>query len=164
MARRISLIEEECRGGRALRGEYRTPGLLQAPTRGAIFQPMGLVHVTGRVTALTKRRFFETEFLVDTGALNCMAPASAFRKIGVRPEGKEVFELANGTTAEYAYAFARLSFMGAETVTRFIFGPEGVEPLLGVVALGDAAIGVDPVTRTLKRMSAKPLKVVGPPR
>lgn len=113
---------------------------------------MGLVHVTGRVSALGKRRFFEADFLVDTGALNCMAPASAFRKIGVRAEGKEVFEL------EYPYAFVRLSFMGAETVTRFVFGPEGSEPLLGVVALEDAGIGVDPVSRTLKKMTAKPLK------
>ena len=46
---------------------------------------------------------------MDPGALNCMA--SALEKIGVLPEGKEVFELANRTA-----------------------------------------------TRTLKRMSAKPLK------
>ena len=120
---------------------------------------MGLVHVTGRVSALGKRRFFEAEFLVDTGALNCMAPASAFRKIGVRAEGKEVFELASREAVEYPYAFVRLSFMGAETVTRFVFGPEGTEPLLGVVALEDAGIGVDPVSRTLKKMTSKPLKV-----
>ena len=119
---------------------------------------MGLVHVTGKVTALGKRRSFEAEFLVDTGALKCMAPSSALKRIGVRIEGKEVFELANGETLEYPYGFARLSFMGAETVTRMIFGPEDAEPLLGVVALEDAGIGVDPVTRTLKRMAAKPLK------
>jgi hypothetical protein len=51
-----------------------------------------------------------------------------------------------------------LAFLGAETVTRFVFGPEESEPLLGVVALEDAGIGVDPVSRTLKRMAAKPLK------
>jgi clan AA aspartic protease len=119
---------------------------------------MGLVHVTGRVSALTKRRFFETEFLVDTGALNCMVPGSALRKIGAPQEGKEVFELASGDTIELPYAFARLSFLGAETVTRFLFGAEGTEPLLGVVALEDAGIGVDPVSRTFKRMTAKPLK------
>jgi predicted aspartyl protease len=120
---------------------------------------MGLVHVTGRVSALGKRKFFETEFLVDTGALNCTVPGSALRKIGVRPEGKEVFELATpGQAVEFPFAFVRLAFMGAETVTRFVFGPEDTEPLLGVVALGDAGIGVDPVSRTLKRMTAKPLK------
>ena len=110
------------------------------------------------MTALQKRRFFEAEFLVDTGALNCMAPTSALKKIGVKVEGKEVFELANGETLEYPFGFVRLSFMGAETITRVIFGPDNAEPLLGVVALEDTGIGVDPVTRTLKKMAAKPLK------
>lgn len=121
---------------------------------------MGLVHVTAKVSALGKRRFFEAEFLVDTGALNCLAPASALKKIGVPVEGREVFELANGATIEYPYGFARLSFMGTQTITRFIFGPDEAEPLLGVVALEDTGIGVDPVGRTLKRMSAKPLKAM----
>ena len=87
-----------------------------------------------------------------------MAPASALKKIGVVPEGKELFELANGTAVEYRYGFARISFLGAHTITRVIFGAEDTEPLLGVVALEDTGIGVDPVTRTLKRMAAKPLK------
>jgi predicted aspartyl protease len=50
--------------------------------------------------------------------------------------------------------------MGSETVTQVIFGPEDSEPILGVVALENTGIGVDPVTRTLKIMSAKPLKVM----
>ncbi len=41
--------------------------------------------------------------------------------------------------------------MGAETVAQVIFGPDDAEPILGVVALENTGIGVDPVTRTLKR-------------
>ena len=48
--------------------------------------------------------------------------------------------------------------MGSETVTQVIFGPDNCEPILGVVALENTGIGVDPITRTLKKMSAKPLK------
>jgi hypothetical protein len=48
--------------------------------------------------------------------------------------------------------------MGSETVAQVIFGPEGCEPILGTVALENTGIGVDPVSRSLKRMSAKPLK------
>jgi len=69
-----------------------------------------------------------------------------------------VNELANGDVVEYPYGFARVSFMGAETVSKVIFGPNDCEPLLGVVALESAGIGVDPVSCTLKRMAAKPLK------
>jgi hypothetical protein len=87
-----------------------------------------------------------------------MAPVSELIKAGIKVEGKEVYELANGQPVEYKFGFARVSFMGSETVTQVIFGPEDSEPILGVVALENTGIGVDPVTRTLKRMSAKPLK------
>ncbi len=120
---------------------------------------MGTVHVTARVRPIAgSKKFFDDEFLVDTGAINCMAATAKLRRIGVKPEGREVYELANGQTVEYPVGFVRLSFLGAETITRIIFGPDGVEPLVGVVALEDMGIGVDPVARTLSRMSAKPLK------
>ena len=48
--------------------------------------------------------------------------------------------------------------MGTETVTKVIFGEDDAEPILGVVALESTGIGVDPVSRTLRRMTAKPLK------
>ena len=50
--------------------------------------------------------------------------------------------------------------MGPETVTQVIFESEDSEPILGVVALENTGIGVDPITRTLKRMAAKPLKAL----
>ena len=49
--------------------------------------------------------------------------------------------------------------MGSDTVTKIIFGPNQVEPLLGVTALESVGISVDPVTQTLKRYAALPLKV-----
>jgi hypothetical protein len=87
-----------------------------------------------------------------------MAPSAALRKIGVRPEGKLVFELASGEAVEYPWAYVRFAFFGEDLITRMVFGPDDAEPLLGVIALEDAGIGVDPVTRTLKRMTARPLK------
>ena len=59
---------------------------------------------------------------------------------------------------EYPFGFARVSFMGSETVAQVIFGPEGCEPILGTVALENTDIGVDPVSRSLRRRAAKPLK------
>ena len=77
---------------------------------------------------------------------------------GIRPEGKAVYELANGEPVEYEYGFARITFLGAETVAQIIFGPPETEPILGVVALENTGVTVDPVTKTLRRMHAKPLK------
>jgi clan AA aspartic protease len=120
---------------------------------------MGLTKVTVAVRDLAKtKRPFEAEFLVDTGAVDCLIPASKLTRAGVKSEGKAIYELADGTPVEYEYGFARISFMGAETVTQVIFGPENAEPILGVVALENTGIGVDPRTKKLLKMVAKPLK------
>ena len=120
---------------------------------------MGVTHVTTEIKSLTgKKKAYRDEFLVDTGAIDCMAPASRLRAAGIKPEGTAVYEMADGRPVEMKYGFARVSFVGAETVAQVIFGPEDVEPILGVVALENTGITVDPVTRTLKRLHAKPLK------
>ena len=41
---------------------------------------------------------------------------------------------------------------------KVIFGPDEAEPILGVGALENVDIVVDPVTQTLKRLHASPLK------
>ena len=120
---------------------------------------MGTTHVTARIRDLARTgNPFEAEFLVDTGSLHCLAPASRLREAGVVPEGKQVYELASGDPIEFKYGFARVSFLGDETVTHVIFGPEDAEPLLGVVALENTGLVVDPANRTLKRLPAMPLK------
>ena len=120
---------------------------------------MGLIHVL-----VTLRSFgpvdaaYEAGFLVDTGATDSMAPTSALRRIGVAPVGRMVYELADGSAHEYEFGLARIEFMGEVTAGRVLFGPDGVEPLLGVTALESVGITIDPVTQTLKRLPAIPLK------
>jgi clan AA aspartic protease len=101
---------------------------------------------------------YEAEFLVDTGAVDCLVARELLLAAGVSPEGKAVYELANGQPVEYEYGFARISFLGEETVAQVIFGPDDAEPILGVVALENTGLVVDPVSKTLKRLHAKPLK------
>jgi predicted aspartyl protease len=120
---------------------------------------MGLTKVTVAVMPLSKsRKRYEDLFLVDTGAIDCLAPRRELLKAGIKVEGRQVYELANGETVEYEYGFARLTFMGAETVAPIIMGPDDAEPLLGAVALESAGLSMDPATRTPKKMPAKPLK------
>jgi clan AA aspartic protease len=120
---------------------------------------MGLTKVTVTISNLAKTsQPYEDIFLVDTGAIDCLAPANKLKKAGVKPEGRAVYELADGTPVEYDYGFARVSFMGAETVTQIIFGPENVAPILGVVALENTGIGIDPRSKKLLKMTAKALK------
>lgn len=120
---------------------------------------MGLTHVTVAVSDLTKSSApYQGEFLVDTGTIDCLAPSDGLRTAGVKPEGKAVYELADGTPVELEYGFARIEFLGEETVAQVIFGEPGCEPILGVGALENVGVVVDPVSKILKRLHAKPLK------
>ena len=120
---------------------------------------MGLTHVTVKIRSLaTTNGGYEDEFLVDTGATDSLAPAAELRKVGIQPAGTSVYELAEGSVAEYQFGLAEMSFMGEVTAGRIIFGPDEAEPLLGVTALESVGITIDPANRTLRRLPAIPLK------
>lgn len=120
---------------------------------------MGLTHVQARLRALANPNgTFEANFLVDAGATDCLAPASALREIGVDPVGRRTYELADGTRQEYPFGLVQIEIMGELTAGRVIFGPEGVEPLIGVTALESVGLTVDPATQQLRKLPAVPLK------
>ncbi len=120
---------------------------------------MGLTKVTTKLTGLANGdASYEALFLADTGATNTLAPAEELRRIGVKPEGKTAYELADGSVKEYPYGLVRIEFMGEVTAGRVIFGDKGSEPLLGVTALESVGILVDPANKTLRRLPAIPLK------
>src|SRR6266849_3121522 len=111
---------------------------------------MGLIHVTVSLRVSPKsRKKYEADFLVDTGATDCLAPGSKLRHAGIRPVGRMSYELADGSTAEYNFGLAVIQFMGEITSGRIIFGPEDSEPLLGVTALESVGIIVDPANKRL---------------
>ena len=120
---------------------------------------MGLMHVTVTLRVPgTRQGGFEELFLVDSGAIDSMAPASGLAAAGIEPVGAASYELADGSIHEYRYGLAQIEFMGELTAGRVIFGPEGIEPILGVTALESVGIMLDPTTKTLKRLPAVPLK------
>ena len=120
---------------------------------------MGLTHVTVRLRSFAgPNGAYEADFLVDPGATDSLAPAAELRKAGIQPVGKTAYELANGRLEEYEFGLAEISFMGEITAGRIIFGPDNVDPILGVTALESVGITIDPATRTLKRLPAIPLK------
>jgi len=120
---------------------------------------MGLTHVTVSLKVPgSSNGAYSSLFLVDTGATDCMAPASALANIGVQAVGRTTYELADGSVREYPFGLAQIEFMGEITAGRVIFGPDDAEPILGVTALESVGITIDPTNRTLKRLPAIPLK------
>jgi predicted aspartyl protease len=87
-----------------------------------------------------------------------MAPAPELKRIGIRPEGKKLYELADGSLVEYEFGLAVIEFMDTVTAGRVIFGPNGTEPLLGVTALESIGAVIDPGKQRLKMLPAISLK------
>jgi clan AA aspartic protease len=120
---------------------------------------MGMIHVTVALRAApdAKKRY-QADFLVDTGATDCVAPANDLHAAGFKPVGKVTCELADGTPREFEFGTAVIEFMGEITAGRVIFGPDDVEPILGVTALESTGISVNPKTQSLRKLPAIPLK------
>ena len=120
---------------------------------------MGMTHVTVTVrNPANLRKAWDGLFLVDTGAVDSMAPAKFLKKIGLAPMGQRTYELADGTEVKLKVAVARLEFMGDAVGCTIIFGPDDAEPILGVTALESVGIEVDPQSQRLKRLPAVRLK------
>ena len=119
---------------------------------------MGLTHVVVKIGSLGSDDLYDANFLVDTGAVESMAPASELRRVGIKPVGKRTYELASGELRDYEYGLAQLMFMDEITSTDIIFGPENVEPILGVLALEGAGFIVDPKNQVLRKLRVRPLK------
>jgi len=118
-------------------------------------ESVGFVHIPVTVIPPSVRgNTYEALFLVDTGAIDSMAPSSEMRRIGIQPVGRKMYDLADGSHQEYAFGIAQFEFMGEITGGRIIFGPEDVEPFLGVTALEAAGVTIDPATQTLKKLPA----------
>lgn len=121
--------------------------------------PMGLTYTRATVEALDRANSpVEARFLIDTGAIDCLLPASVLDRAGIQPEGKALYELADGRTIELSFGRARIRFAEGIAVAKVILGPEGSEPILGAIALEDAGFAVDPATQTLKRLATRSLK------
>ncbi len=120
---------------------------------------MGATHVTVRITnPAAPDRFWEGLFLVDTGAADSLVPRQHLQAIGIEPEGKRVYELADGSEISVDVAVAKIEFMGEFVGGTVIFGEANAEPLLGVTALESVGIEVDPLNQRLKRLPSVRLK------
>ena len=117
------------------------------------------MHVTVAVcNPADPQRRWEGLFLVDTGAIDCMAPGKHLREIGIEPRGKRTYGLSDGTEIVMDIGVASVEFLGEIVGATIIFGQDDVEPILGVTALESVGIEVDPQNGRLRRLPAVRLK------
>jgi clan AA aspartic protease len=95
----------------------------------------------------------EIELLVGTGAMYTIVSRKVLEKIGVKPVGKRQFKLVTGIAIEREIGGALIVYGDRRGYTTVIFGEEGDETLLGVTALEELGLEIDPVTKQLRPMS-----------
>ncbi len=120
---------------------------------------MGATHVTVTIRNPAElEKTWESLFLVDTGATDSLVPRQHLEAIGLKPKGKRMYELADGSELQLDITTADIEFMGEIVGGTIIYGEPNAEPILGVTALESVGIEVDPRNQRLKRLPAVRLK------
>lgn len=90
------------------------------------------------------------EFIVDSGAVYSVVPASVLRKLGIKPLAVETFTLANGAKVRRRKGIALFRFSGRVGGADVIFGEKDDSTLLGALTLEALGLALDPLKRRLK--------------
>ena len=110
---------------------------------------MGTFSHPVEVSDMDGQRFETLEALVDTGSSYTVIPASLLQGLGIAPQERIEFELADGRIIERDIGEARIRVDGRSTITLVVFGDEGVSPQLGAYTLEGVRLAVDPVGKRL---------------
>lgn len=125
---------------------------------------MGTTQVTVTIrNPAAPDRAWEGLFLVDPGTTDSLVPRPHLESIGLRPRGRRVYKLADGSKTTMEITVAEIEFMGETVGGTILFGEADAEPLLGATALASVGIEVDPNNQRLKRRPAVRLKTVREP-
>lgn len=101
---------------------------------------------------------WQGSFLVDASTPDSMAPRPCLEAIGLQPQGRRRYQLADGGELEMDIAVARIECMGAFAGGTVVFAEANADPILGVTVLTSLGVEIDPRTQCLRRMPAVRLK------
>ena len=111
---------------------------------------MGVFHVPVRIRALDRIAVVDVDMIVDTGATRTVLPRRIVDELGLRPDQRRPFQLANGEPVERDMGWVWLESQGRGTYTLAILGEPGDAALLGAITLEELGFEVDPVHRALR--------------
>ena len=110
---------------------------------------MGTFKVKLEIGDAEGRRWETVEAPVDRGASFSMVPRPLLARLGVTPQEKVPFQLADGRSIQYDVAQTQVRIDGRTRTTLVVFGDPGTDPLLGAYTLEGFLLAPDPVNRRL---------------
>jgi len=112
---------------------------------------MGLTFVQATIANPAKpRRSARLKFLVDSGAMYSVVPATVLGRLGIKPGKSKTFILADGTEIKRSIGQALFRMNGEEGASPVIFGEKGDSTLLGSISLEVLGLILDPFKRELR--------------
>ena len=118
---------------------------------------MGMTYASAVIRNTAEpERSWEGVFLVDSGATDSLVPRQHLEAIGLKPRGRRIYEMADGSQMTMDVTTAEVEIMGEIVGTTIVYGETDNEPLLGVTVLQSAGIAIDPRSESLyKRPSIR---------
>jgi len=102
-----------------------------------------MVNLTAINPGERQRRTPPIEVLVDTGSEVSWLPKKELLEIGIMPEGKKRFSMANKQIIERDIGYAILTAEGYSTIDEVVFAEDSDMALLGVRTLEGFSVMVD---------------------
>jgi clan AA aspartic protease len=118
---------------------------------------MSVFSVVVDVSDLERRRSERVDAWVDTGAFYSSLPRPLLESMGVTPQDRESFVLADGRVLESDVGYAWIQVGEKSTITVVIFAEPESQPLLGAYTLEGLALAVDARNQRLVPMPWLPL-------
>jgi len=92
----------------------------------------------------------ELELVADTGAIYTIVPRKELRILGIEPMGSRKFRLADGRLIKRPVGIIEIQVRSTMAHSMVVFGANSDVPLLGVTALEELGLQVDPISGKLK--------------
>ena len=110
---------------------------------------MATFRVTIEIGPMDQSRFEQIEALVDTGATYTVVPKDVLERLGITPQFRRRFRIADGRVVELDMAWAVVRVEGQMTYTICVFGEPETDVLLGRVTLQSLGLKVDTLKQRL---------------
>ena len=98
-------------------------------------------------------RHVDVDMIVDSGAIYSVVPTPILRGIGIEPRRSDTFRLADGRSVRRDIGHALFDIQGRSGPSMVIFGRRGDACLLGMVALEELGLALDPLKRRLRALT-----------
>ena len=121
-----------------------------------------------RVNAIVRNpadldRAWAGAFLVDTGAINSVAPRRFLEEIGLAPMDSRVYGLADGSEIRFDITYGLIEFMDGRTANDIVMlDDDDAEPLLGVTVLESLGIEIDARNEQLTKLPSTRMRTLLP--